>query len=87
MNSDVTFFENIYIPAVCAFCLIFGFILKKWIKDKNNRFIPTILTLTGAILGCIVNYGITTENIIGGAFSALASTGMHQAFKQIIEKK
>ena len=86
MNFDMSFFNNICIPLVCAFCLITGFILKKWIPDKNNKYIPTILAFTGAILGCIINSGITIENIVYGAFSGLASTGLHQLFKQFIDK-
>lgn len=86
MNFDMSFFNNICIPLVCAFCLISGFILKKWISDRNNKYIPTILTITGAILGCIINSGITIENIVQGAFSGLASTGMHQLFKQFLDK-
>lgn len=86
MNFDLTFFDGIVMPLVSAFCLILGFILKKWIKDKNNKYIPTILTLVGAILGCIINSGISVENIVQGAFSGLASTGLHQAFKQMIRK-
>ena len=86
MNFDMSFFNNICIPLVCAFCLILGFILKKWIPDKNNKYIPTILAFTGAILGCIIHSGITIENIVQGAFSGLASTGMHQLFKQFLDK-
>ena len=86
MNFDMSFFNNICIPLACAFCLILGFILIKWIPDKNNKYIPTILAFTGAILGCIINSGITIENIVQGAFSGLASTGMHQLFKQFIDK-
>ena len=86
MDLSVTFLEQLYMPLVCAFCLISGFILKKWIKDQNDKFIPTILTLAGAVLGCIINSGITLENIVQGAFSGLASTGMHQLLKQLLNK-
>lgn len=83
---NLNFFEGLGMPLVCAFCLILGFILKKWIKDDGNKYIPTILTLVGAVLGCIINSGISVENIVHGAFSGLASTGLHQAFKQMITK-
>jgi len=86
MNFNIPFLEQVYMPLVCAFCLILGFILKKWIKDQNDKFIPTILTIVGAVLGCIINSGITIENIVQGAFSGLASTGMHQILKQLLNK-
>lgn len=64
-----------------------GFIVKKWIKDVDNKWIPTILTMFGAILACVVKSEVSAEIIISGAFSALASTGLHQAFKQLIGEK
>ncbi len=85
MKFDLSFFNGAFIPLVTAFCLILGFILKKWISDGKDRFIPTILTVVGAVLGCIVNAGFTVENIVFGAFSGLASTGLHQAFKQLFK--
>ena len=86
MSFDMSFFEGMCLPLVAAFCLILGFILKKWIKDAHNRYIPTILTIVGAVLGCIINSGISVENIVQGAFSGLASTGLHQAFKQMFKR-
>ncbi len=83
---DLEIFKNMYIPIVTAACLIVGFILKKWIKDLDNKWIPTILAVLGVVLGCLANQGITLENAVHGAFSGLASTGMHQAFKQLICK-
>ena len=61
-------------------------IIKKWIKDVDNKFIPTILTVFGALLNLAIS-GISVESAIFGAFMGLASTGLHQAFKQYIEKK
>ncbi len=85
MNFDMNFFEGFYLPMVVAFCLILGFILKKWISDESNKYIPTILVIVGAVLGCFVEKQITVESICYGAFSGLASTGMHQVFKQFIK--
>ena len=79
--------NGLEMPLITAFCMILGFILKKWIHDEKDKFIPTILVLIGAILGCILNQKITIEGIVGGAFSALSSTGTHQLFKQLLSKK
>lgn len=87
MNFDMSFFEGFYLPIVVAFCLMLGFILKKWIADENDKYIPTILIVVGAVLGCVVEKRISVESICYGAFSALASTGMHQVFKQLIKGK
>ena len=55
-----------------------------WVKDVDNKFIPTILAVFGAVIACIAKQDIAVEVIVGGAFSGLASTGLHQAFKQLL---
>lgn len=81
---DMSFFNSIAMPLVIAACLIIGFILKKWVKDVDNRYIPTILALFGAVLACMVQDTVSVEVLVAGSFSGLASTGLHQAFKQIL---
>ena len=81
---DMSFFNSIAMPLVIAACLIIGFILKKWVKDVDNRYIPTILALFGAVLACLVQDTGSVEVLVAGSFSGLASTGLHQAFKQIL---
>lgn len=75
--------KDFYIPIVVIACLVVGYILKKW-APTDNKWIPTLLAILGAVLGCIAQ-GITLEAIVYGALSGLASTGLHQLFKQIIE--
>lgn len=81
---DMSFFNSIAMPIVIAACLIIGFILKKWVKDVDNRYIPTILALFGAVLACMVQDTVSVEVLVAGSFSGLASTGLHQAFRQIL---
>ena len=83
MNFD--FITEMIIPIVLVACLIVGYIIKKWIKDLDNKYIPTIVTVLGAVLGCIIGKGITVETIVSGAITGLASTGLHQLFVQYIE--
>lgn len=82
---DITFITDLYIPGIVAATLILGYILKKWIRDMDNKYIPTLVCLTGAVLGCMASQSITVNALVAGAVSGLASTGLHQAFKQIIE--
>jgi hypothetical protein len=74
---------------IVGICLCVGFIIKKWIKDVDNKFIPTIVAALGLILKVVSNFsgGITLELIFSGLFSGLASTGLHQAFTQLIGTK
>ena len=81
---DMSFFNSIAMPMVIAACLIIGFILKKWVKDVDNKYIPTILAIFGAVMACLVQNTVSVEVLVAGSFSGLASTGLHQAFKQIL---
>ncbi len=82
---DLTFITDMYIPLVLLACLVIGYILKKWIQDVDNKWIPTILCIIGAVLACTVSRTISLSVIVAGAVSGLASTGLHQMFKQLIE--
>ena len=81
---DISFIVDMYVPIIMVACLIVGFIVKKWIKDVDNKWIPTIVTVLGAVLGFVIN-GASFEAVIAGAVTGLASTGLHQLFKQLIE--
>ncbi|MGL6202046.1 MAG: phage holin family protein [Lachnospiraceae bacterium] len=84
---DLSNLTEFLMPLVVIGCLLVGYVVKKWVKDVDNKYIPTIVALLGAVLGCVVNQGIGLEAIIYGALSGLASTGLHQAFTQMMEKK
>ena len=82
---DLTFITQMYIPLVVVACLVIGYVLKKWISDLDNKWIPTICCVAGAILACAAQNGISIDIIVAGAVSGLASTGLHQVFKQLID--
>ena len=81
---SMEFIADMYMPVVLAACLVLGFILKRWCPT-DNKWIPTILVVVGAVLGCVVNGGISLESIVAGMVTGLASTGLHQAFKQLLK--
>lgn len=81
---DLSFITDLYVPIIVVACLIVGYIIKKWIKDVDDKWIPTIVTVLGFVLGGIT-MGWKLEALVAGALSGLASTGLHQLFKQIIE--
>ena len=84
---DPSFITSYFVPVVMAGCLATGDVVKKWIKDVDNKYIPTIVFVLGAVLNCIVMKDVTVESIVGGAVCGLASTGLHQAFKRLIEEE
>lgn len=81
---DLNFITDMYVPIVLVACLVVGYIVKRWIKDVEDKWIPTIVTVLGAFLGFIIN-GASIEAIVAGAVTGLASTGLHQLFKQLID--
>lgn len=82
------FLAEYSVPVIVGICLCLGYIVKKWIKDLDNKLIPTICAITGLILAIWINeWSINPSVILSGLFSGLASTGLHQMFKQLIEKE
>ena len=81
------FLNEYMLPVVLGICLCVGYVVKKWIKDVDNKYIPTIVFILGAVLNCIVMKDVTVETLVGGAICGLASTGLHQAFTRLIENK
>lgn len=81
------FLNEFMLPVVLGICLCVGYIVKKWLKDVDNKCIPTIVAVLGIILSAwISEWNVTPEIILSGLVSGLASTGMHQVFKQFVEK-
>ena len=82
------FLNEYSIPVIVGICLCIGFILKNLVAtDKINKFIPLIVAVIGVVVNAWLNaWAVTPEILLSGMFSGLASTGMHQLFKQFIEK-
>ena len=83
----ITIFTDHFVLVVMVACLVVGYIIKhatflKWIPNDD---IPVVLAILGAIVNAIMG-GLSIESIVYGALMGLASTGLHQAFKQFIEK-
>lgn len=75
-----------YVMVVVVACLVIGYIIKhatflKWIPNDD---IPVVLAVFGAIVNAFVS-GLSIESIVYGAVMGLASTGLHQGFKNFIE--
>ena len=83
------FLNDYVVVVVVAICLCVGYVLKNIVAtDKVNKFIPLIMAVLGVVLNMWLNgFAFSPEILLGGLVSGLASTGMHQVFKQFIEKK
>lgn len=84
---DFGFLTEYYMPVVVVACLIAGYVIKQSLDFIPNKYIPLILTILGAVVACLANSSVDLNTVVYGAFSGLASTGLHQAFTRIIERE
>lgn len=82
MNIDIL--QSYMIPVIVVICLCVGFVCKQWdvIPDK---IIPTIMAVLGFGLAIWIDGHVVPDTIAKGLVSGLASTGLHQLFKQWID--
>ena len=76
-------------PVTVGICLCVGYIIKHSISQIPNKMIPLIMGVLGAIVSVISNWPIDSAqaalaSVYSGLVSGLASTGLHQAFAQMI---
>ena len=84
---DLSFLSEYLVLVIVGICLCVGYIVKKWIKDVDNKFIPTICAALGVVLAIWLNgWSVTPAIILSGLLSGLASTGLHQLFVQYLNK-
>lgn len=84
---DLTFLQSFCIPAIVGICLCVGYVVKSSLTFIPNKYIPLIMAVLGLVLNIFINSGFTADIILGGLFSGLASTGVHQIFKEMIQRK
>lgn len=83
------FLNDYMVLIVIGICLCVGYVIKNLIpSEKIDKFIPLIMAILGVGLNIWLNdFAFTPDILLGGLASGLASTGMHQAFKQFLKKE
>lgn len=86
---DISVLTQYVSIVVVGICLCVGYIIKNSLDFIPNKYIPLIMGVLGLILNILINLssGINAEVILGGLFSGLASTGMYEMFKNLINKE
>ena len=85
---DLTFLSEFSVPMIVSACLCVGYVLKNFVKtDAINKYIPAIMGVLGIALNIWANKDFTPEILLAGMCSGLSSTGLHQAFTQLINKE
>ena len=82
---SLDFITDMYIPVIIVATLTIGYVIKETpaLEKVANAYIPLIVTIIGALLGVFIS-GLSVESFVYGAVSGLASTGLHQAFTQLL---
>lgn len=83
---DLSVLNGYLVTTIVGICLCIGYIVKKWVKDVDNKYIPTLLAAVGIVLNIWLTKNLNVEVILSGMLSGLTATGMHQAFKVVVEK-
>ena len=77
---NLSIIDEFTIPVIVAACMAVGTVMKYWLPT-DNKWIPTVLLIFGAISGLIL-FGADYEGIVKGMISGLAAVGLNQVFKQ-----
>ena len=85
---DISVLTQYLSIVVVGICLCVGYIIKNSLDFIPNKYIPLIMGVLGLIINILMNInGINAEVVLGGLFSGLASTGLYEMFRNLIEKK
>lgn len=80
---DISFLTEYMVPVIVGLCLCVGYVVKKWVADVDNKYIPTICAVLGIALAVWMHWPtIDPSVILSGLFSGLAATGVDQLAKQ-----
>ena len=83
---EINFLNNYAVPTIIGICLCTGYVIKNSLPSIKNRYIPLIMVTIGIILNIWINKSITPDILLAGMFSGLESTGLHQTFKNILNR-
>ena len=84
---DLSFLTSYAVPVVIGICLCIGYVVKTSLTFIKNKYIPLIMAIVGILLSIWINRSIDPNIILSGMFSGLASTGLYEMFRNIINNK
>lgn len=83
---DLSFLLELVNPIILGICLLVGYVLKTAFDKFPNKYIPLAALCSGTLIAIIINMsvGITAQVILGGMISGLASTGMYEMLRNLL---
>lgn len=86
--ADVNYLLDFVDPIILGICLAMGYALKNAFEKFPNKYIPLAAMCVGTVLAVVLNFqSITAEVVLGGMISGLASTGLYEMLRNLINKK
>lgn len=85
---DINFLFDYINPLILGICLLVGYVLKTAFEKFPNKYIPLSALCMGTIIAILINLqsGINAEVILGGMISGLASTGLYELLRNMLNK-
>lgn len=87
--TDLSFLMEYINLITLGICLCVGFALKyaKIFDWLGNQYIPLSMLVLGTIINVLVNIpSINAAVILGGMISGLASTGLYEMMRNLLDK-
>ena len=84
---DLSMMNEYFVLVVVGVCLCVGYVIKQSLDFIPNKYIPLIMAVLGIILNIWVDGRIDIEILLAGMFSGLASTGLYETFRNMINKE
>lgn len=83
---DLSFLLELVNPIILGICLLVGYTLKTAFDKFPNKYIPLAALCSGTIIAIIINMsvGINAQVILGGMISGLASTGLYEMLRNLL---
>ena len=82
---DLDLYMSLINGGVMLFCLAIGYIIKTSVPKIDNKYIPLIIALVGIIVAVFNSQNIDFNIVLGGLITGLASTGLYEAFRNLIQ--
>lgn len=84
---DISFLLEYINVVTLGICLCVGFVIKQSLTFINNKYIPLIMLCLGTIINVACNFSdISAAIILEGMVSGLASTGLYEAMRNLMDK-
>lgn len=85
---DINFLLDYVNPIILGICLAVGYALKEAFDWFDNKYIPLSALVTGTVISILMHLGtgINAEVVLGGMISGLASTGLYEMLRNLLDK-